>query len=384
MKKIILLLLCAAMLLCGCTQVELPSPEDDTSSSTIPTASGEPSEPTGSPVPEDQETMVTASLLSQAIVDTFYGDENEEVRSVLEYDQDYNLIGVKMYQEDRLACEITYDKDPTRPLVELTYYGEEGEDAERTEYTYNDQGLILSCVSDFDAMYYTYDEDGRLLTEAWEGREIRYTYDENGNNTRIEEYCDGEWDCTRLYRYDAEGKLVGSSYNSNYGYSTSTYDDFGNLLETFSGEGDQLTGDEITLRYENTYDNGKLVDVKIYQGEVLDAHQQYDDAGNQTLYITYHGDGGREAYREEKDYDENGRLTRYLVRYSDGEMSYANTTTYNYDENGLLICMSEYYYDELVTQYTPVYEAVDVTEEMAEKIAKVTEQIFTLPDNSPD
>ena len=393
MKRIFILLLCAVLLLCGCAQSENPAPTESTSPSTspstCPTDSSKPSDPSDSTDPsipsdpsdpEEQENMVTASLLSQTARYNFYGDETEEVLSILEYDQEYNLVGVKMYQGDLLVCEITYDNDPSRPLVELTY-DDEGEEFYRTEYTYNEQGKVLSCISDFSETYYTYDENGRLLTEAWEGREIRYAYDDNGNNVSIEEYCDGEWDCTRLYYYDDEGKLFSSSYDSNDGWSNSSYDDYGNILETFSGEGDQLSGDEITTSYENTYDNGKLVDVKIYENDVLDAREQYDHAGNQTRYITYDGDDDQENFRIEWDYDDNGKLTRYLVRYVDGEMGYENTTTYNYDENGLLTCMSEYYYDELTAEYTPVYETVEVTEEQAEKIAKVAEEIFVVPDD---
>jgi YD repeat-containing protein len=369
MKKIILLVLCAALLLCGCAKTDHADPTNGSTPSTTPTDSTTPSDPT------EQEKTVTASLLSQAVLCDFNGDETWETKSVLEYDEDYNLIGVKMYQGELLVCEITYDKDPSRPLVELTY-DDAGEESFRTEYTYNEQGKELSCSSYFGETRCTYDEAGRLLTEAWEGREIHYAYDHNGNNVSIEEYCDGEWDCTRLYHYDDEGKLVDSEYKDADIRITSTYDEYGNLLETYCG-------DEIETYYENTYDNGKLVDVKIYENDTLDAHEQYDFAGNKTLYITYNGDGDQEDFREERDYNDNGKLTRHLVRYSDGEMGYENTTTYDYDETGLLTCMSEYYYDELITEYTPVYETVEVTERQAEKIAKTAGEIFLMPDNSP-
>lgn len=396
MKKIIALLLCTVLLLCGCTKGENPGPTEDHTHSTSPsteptedsvpdnsTEDSTPDNPTEDSAPSDPtepENTVTVSILRETILNNFYGDETKEVKGSFEYDEDYNLIGVKMYQDDLLVCEITYDKDPSRPLMELTY-DDEGNELFRTEYTYNEQGNILSCIDDYGEDYYTYDENGHCLTEILGSREIHYTYNEDGNIVSKEEYLNGEWDSSSQYSY-SDGLLSASNSFHGERCNTSKYDAYGNILETITSEGDQLTGDEMITYYHNIYDGDKLMEVDVYQDDLLKAQHRYDHAGNQTLYITYNGNNDEENFREEADYDDSGRLIRSLTRYQDGDMGYENTTTYYYDGDGLLACMSQYYYDELTYEYIPVYEIADVTQEQAKKILQTSEKIFLIPDNS--
>lgn len=339
-----------------------------------------------STAPVKTEEKVSVSLLTKAKITDFFHEENEVTDCTLIYDEDYNLLGAKMYQGQRLVCEITYDKDPSRPLVEQTY-NDEGNKNYRVECTYNANGDELSYAYYYgdelgEAYHYTYDEHGKLLTETYSDTEIRYAYDAEGNILSVETYRDGQRLDSRTYTY-RDGKLVEESYVSNGYWSVRTYDAHGNVVTVIAGDEETLPGEETVTNYHNTYADGKLVEAKAYQDDVLVSHRRFDSAGNETLYVSYMDEDGAESYREEADYDENGRLIRYFCRYDEGwEMCGENTTTYSYGDDGMLCGMRYYSYEKLLEEYIPIYETVTVSAAQAEKIAKVAEKIYLPTDDS--
>lgn len=376
MKKhfLLLLALVMALSLCACDKTDDPKP---TSGTTVPTA------PTK---PVKKEEKVSIPLLTKAKIIDHFGEETETTECILTYDDDYHLIGVNMYQGLRLVCQITYDKDPNHPLVEQTY-DEEGNEVYRVEYAYNENGDEVSYayyIGDElgEEYHYTYDEQGKLLTETYSNVEIRYTYDADGNILSEDTYRDGVRTDGRSYTY-RDGKLAEQRDDCDYFWSIRTYDGYGNMVTLTEGNMDTLPGEEIITEYRNTYESGKLVEVKAYQDDRLISHRRCDSAGNDTLYVAYMGEGGAESYREEADFDERGRLIRSFFWYDEGwGMCGENTTTYTYGNNGALTCMRYYSYEELLDEYVPVYETVTVSTEQAATIAKTAEKIYLIPDYS--
>jgi YD repeat-containing protein len=142
--------------------------------------------------------------------------------------------------------------------------------------------------------------------------------------------------------------------------------------------------------YQNTYDKGKLTEVKAYRDGKLNSYSEYDADGNEILSISYHTDNGEEAFRCEYTY-ENGKLMA-KVFYHEGE-PYREEYTYNaagklteykwgdnrhvitYDEAGNPIGIKCYENDELRSEYTLTYENVTVSKEMAEKLETVVADV---------
>jgi YD repeat-containing protein len=382
MKKWLAFALALVMLfsLCGCPKTDDPKATDNSTESTAnnatdPTTSTDPTNNNGDEN-TDKEEKVTVSLLNKVVFKDIYDDEYTTTEKVPEYDENYNLIGVKTYRDGVLYSETTYDKDPSRPLVEQLVEQDFTEDGieYRKEYTYDKNGNELTYTEYDDEgeilwqSTKTYDKDGNLLTEVDPYREKHYTYDASGNKLSRDDFYEGEWECKWLYTYTEDGKPESSIYNSNDSWSVSTYDYYGNILEITQGFGDELTGDETTTYYHNVYDNDTLVEVNVYQDDVLIGHRQYDSAGNETLYITYYVDGTEQS-RDEHAYDENGKLIRSFSSYADGDlMIWEFETIFTYNDNGDLIDISGYYYDELDSQSTLTYETITVPKEQAEKI----------------
>lgn len=299
------------------------------------------------PAPEDEN--VTVPLLTKANITNIYEDEEEKAESVLEYDQNYNLIGNKTYQDGKLVNEITYDKDPYRPLVDQDY-DEDGNKSERREYTYDKDGNQLS--------YTKYNEDGEV---DWK---YVYTYDEDGNMLTEQSYTDDEMD-----------------YEITY-----TYDEHGNLLTERNENGEE----DWENTYENTYENGKLTEVKAYCDGTLSGVTQYDSDGNEILSIRYFDEEeesraeytyengklvtsvdywyGEESSRCEYTYDEDGKLIQEYACYNG---SYEHKLTLTYNDNGNLVSMSRYSDGELVSEITLTYESVTVSKDIAKKIEKL-------------
>lgn len=351
---------------------------------------------------EEESKKVTASLLTELVMIEKNSDgDNDTMKAVLEYDEDYNIIGAKTYQNDTLLMEATYDKDMNKPLVQQEY-DEDGSKTNHREYTYDDDGNELTnYYYDEDGEInwgyeYTYDADGNILTEKVYGEEgleseVTYTYDADGNMLT---WTQSDGDRT-VYTYNADGLLekeVSYYYDGEPGsWVTYTYDDHGNKLTQTNGYGADENTSTTSYTYENTYDGDKLVEVKEYCEGELTSHSKYDADGNQILSVSYWS--GEETYRTETTY-ENGKVSKEAT-YSSGDLTYCQENTYNangklternitysdgetmrqvytYNDSGDLASMKSYDGDELDGEYTLTYETVTVSKDVAKKIAAIT------------
>jgi antitoxin component YwqK of YwqJK toxin-antitoxin module len=293
--------------------------------------------------------VVTTGKLTEVVEVWMPGTEYTfNHKATIEYDDDNNVIGTKIYYGGRLDFEATYDKDIDKPLLELVY-DKDGKVNDRTEYTYDTNGNCLERNTT------STNSDGETKTYKYV-----YTYDGYGNLLTQKQYVNGELSLEDCYTYDSHGNRL-SWYCSGY-------------------------DGPFQVIYQNTYDKGKLTEVKAYRDGKLNSYSEYDADGNEILSISYHTDNGEEAFRCEYTY-ENGKLMA-KVFYHEGE-PYREEYTYNaagklteykssnrgygiaYDVSGNPTDIKYYENDELRSEYTLTYENVTVSKEMAEKLETV-------------
>ena len=282
---------------------------------------------------------------------------------------------------DALGFFVDYDKPsntaviisrqaftPAEYLTEENTYRNNSGYSSRTVYTYNEEGRMLSQVTENGqnswSYTYSYDELGRMTEQTYRSsyvneeetsvygsttvyaydrwglpasetetatgdsvNTVAYEYDEQGRLIRRTDTSNAGTDET-LYEYDGQGNLVKETYASEdgYGYTTETvYDQEGNCIQERG-----LLADG-TVSYENvyTYQNGLLLkNVYIGSGDYISVTScEYDGEGrvvHQRINSPY---GQTDTYSE---YDEAGNVIR--SEYTDGGIR--NVTTYEYNERG--------------------------------------------------
>lgn len=350
MKKLLALVLAIVMVLslCACTKPGNPNTGDNSNNNSTGNNN---SNNNGNGENDEKDEKVTASLLTKVVITNNYEDSKEIMTGVMEYDADYNVIGSKAYLDDKLYNELTFAKDPNRPLVEQ-YYDEDGNPGERAVYTYDEDGNQLTHTS--------FNEDGEV---DWK---YVYTYDKDGNQLSKKSYSGDELEYEIVYTYDEHGNMLSET------------NEIGDWCNTF----------------ENTYKDGKLTQVKRYTDGTLSGCTQYDGDGNEILSISYDDEEesertestyengklikvvsytyGDESYCGEYTYNEDGKLTQQLRKYSD---EYVFKTINTYNDNGDLIGIVNYDNEKVVAEITLSYKTVTVSKEQAEGILNVQDML---------
>lgn len=316
----------------------------------------------------------TGKLTEMVILDD---DGDTRHKYTFSYDDNHNIIGEKLYEYGVLYIEKTYNKDIDKPLQEVIYEG--GKVQFQAEYSYDANG---NCLEEKSTLF-----NG----EARISRTIK-TYDANGNVLTEKEYEGDELFCDYTYTYTATGKMatkveVRYEENTEHYNTAFAYDEHDNLLSrtTVSNYGTS------TDTYENTYDeNGKLVEVQVYNDGTLKTYKKYDTDGNLLVKSRYDYEGN-EDNRIVYTY-ENGNLVKE-VSYSGDEECTVEVRTYNaegnlielsytdlsgtwckvytYNQNGAVTGTKLYRNDELYEECFLIYENVTVSKETAEKMEEV-------------
>lgn len=353
MKKLIALMLVIVMALslCACgkddsadpTQAPTSAPTDPADPTTGGENNGENGNENGGTAEEGNFSLMTDVLFR-------YGDSDEETMKVeLEYDENYCIVGAKLYNGEALSGEVVFDKETTNILSQ-------------TEY----EGGVLA-------------------------RTYTYTYDSKGNElTSVTTDAAGEVTYSKTSTYTAEGWL--ETTKDNYSWETYTYDEYGNALTYRSGSGDEVWSD---TSYENSYADGKLTEVKTYQDGRLRRSEHYDADGNMVEECDYDEDGtvwsrdtftyengklmlrviffeGEESSRYEYTYNAAGQLTEKRA-FEEGEPQGSEVYTY---ENGSLTDVKLYDHEELEGQYILSYKKANVSEKQAEKLLALYETVL--------
>lgn len=204
---------------------------------------------------------------------------------------------------------------------------------------------------------YEYDEKGRPILQKDAGGTISLEYDEQD---RIVKRVRTWWtqNDTTWYAYDEEGNLIEQIYKpadmNFWDKYTWEYNEYGDVIkrtiQTISLEGNsQNIVDTVVHTYGNKeYDeNGNLTKV-VYGNGSYDAYE-YDEAGNEIKYTSYHAANDFVIFYY--TYDENGNMTEYRREDETGITGYMYTIydaygneleRRNTDKNGNLTSLSIY------------------------------------------
>lgn len=334
MKKLLLLLLSAALLLslCACDKQKDESDQSDQSSEAVVTDA------------ETAKSLLAEGKIQEAHKLLFFSSEKEAKELLKKFTVVYTQELV--YYSDNYPESVlnsitrTYD-DRGNLLVE-----ENGDT--KTTYTYDEKGNVLSKQTESGETVFTssftYDSEGRKTSHTEEqkrdGRIISKTtqtmeYDKYGNITkRVTEDSFG-FSNTYLveYTYDSEGRILTSKNNTGFDEEkTYTYDDRGNLIEIC------VDGED---KFIYTYDENNNLLSEEYKGAYRDAWDYiykytYDSMGNKTSeYLKEIGNQSEETY--ERTFDDKGNLLKQVHSYRSGRIEKDTTDEYTYNEKGLQI-----------------------------------------------
>jgi len=224
------------------------------------------------------------------------------------------------------------------PRIRIIHYDADGNLADRTEYAYDENGVLLkrTVTDDSDAVIReeVYDELGRLMTNVdYENGAVvsstSYEY-ENDAQTRpmVTAYC------------DADGTV-----NS---YRVYERDSYGNMITLTIYDGYDTVADAYTYDYE--YDSeGRMLSQTIYgDGSYSREHYELDADGNIVKTTYSYAEGGNLRH----DPSDAEKAAVVWTEISESEQSVVN----EYDENGDRIRTFGYYEGMPTTSFAYEYD----------------------------
>ena len=221
-----------------------------------------------------------------------------------------------------------YRYDASGNLISYQIYYPERNTRDRTVYTYDENGNILTSVTthmdgSFSESRYEYDDNGVL-------RKITLTvsFGDDYSYSDMNEYQSVSW-------YDETGRLyLQQHFNNKELYMETDYDGEGRILETRRNEDGKIY---VSVRNEYDSDNHLIRSIDLNsRGEILFAYQnEYDSKGNIIEYSFFDTSAKKMVLfsKMEYQYDEFGNMTCRKAWHqhpdSDGEMFLYNETGYD-------------------------------------------------------
>lgn len=286
---------------------------------------------------------------SGAYLNYSYDDENKTISTESSVEtttsQTYNdaLMTVSSTDEEGKTTEYTYDKY-YRTLTETS-------DGKTVTYTYDAKGNVLSEVSDdedAEKTYYKYDTNGNVIRQQT-GKNYTYSvYNDNNElviSASLKENYKGDipsqynadLDCFDTVTYTYENGLLVKSVDSKSNETvTYLYDDYGNTIKTTTLT--ETDNESKIVTVDSTYDLfGNVLTTK--SGDETSSYI-YDKAGR-TLLANEKGDCTRTIYDDlgrtvqeisSEDYDSSKDGLPTENTYSDTNAGH----TYKYAANGTL------------------------------------------------
>lgn len=223
--------------------------------------------------------------------------------------------------------------------LEMTY-SQDGDIHEKTEYHYDDKGLINESI--------IYGEEDEALE--------RRTIDKDDKGNIISEtihYLDGS--CDKIsYIFNEAGKLVERITTNDDDeiearekfYFT---DDIPTKLEKYNEEG------KLIYTQDDIVENGKLKERKIWtseDGEILTRITKFNEAGQRESELIYDNQD-KLIERNNYELDENGRI----VKITEENRQKKNVTILSYDDAGRITSQEETdLNDDLVSSIDRIYD----------------------------
>ena len=217
-------------------------------------------------------------------------------------------------------------------------------------------GTINADGTTYGVTNYEYDEKGRPILQKESGGTVSLEYNEHDQIVKRVRAAWGQNDTT-LYTYDEQGRLIEQIFQSDgtsiWDKYTWEYNEHGDVIKrtiqtTFGFLDPPDNTDTVVDVYVKEYDaNGNLTKV-VYEDGSYTAYE-YDEAGNEIKYTSYHAANDFVIFYY--TYDENGNMTEYRREDETGITDYMHITYDAYgnelerrdtDKNGNLTSISIY------------------------------------------
>ena len=183
-----------------------------------------------------------------------------------------------------------------------------------------------------DGIQYTYDEKGRLIQQVYEdGVAVTYQYDNDGALASVTDSSSG---ITTRYFYDYTGRATkytetGEDFSHTVAYTYNSDNNLSQLVETVNGT---------TYTTSYTYDKDNRITAKTTNG--ITEEYTYDALGRLTQQVIKNGD----AVQQTKTYtykSGTSGTSSQIATYTVASGAYSVTYTYQYDDNGNIISISD-------------------------------------------
>lgn len=210
----------------------------------------------------------------------------------------YDAAGRIISKTDQNGDVITFDRDEVGRIVTRHYYGNDGIEDYRYDYTYDKLGRLLTGTNAYGTVTMTYDAAGRITSSDQNGTTVTYSHDVV-NRTRTINYPSG---ASFTETFTLRDKIASIDHTiSEINVAEYTYDALGRPVNRALGNG-------LNIRYDYNA-NGWVTGVSHRNGETefLGFDYGYDKEGNR-LFTSRTGDPSKS---EQYEYDDAQRLTRF-------------------------------------------------------------------------
>ncbi len=198
----------------------------------------------------------------------------------IEYDENYNLSKIVYYQQGEVYNITEIKCDNENRITDMIYSNVTQHD----EYKYNENGKLTEHIFNWGSgeqirvtkTEYVYDENGLLAKSMHDNSVTIYEYDESGIRTKEILYIDGTESRYMIYEYDGNGNIKSkTTYNGNSDAElmryTYKYDSNNNLTEYAFADNHES---EVIC-----YGDYTCVEVSPEQAEALNRQQKFFTIG---------------------------------------------------------------------------------------------------------
>ena len=230
-------------------------------------------------VPTDSGEMVKVWLVGGFSVAEEGGLPSMNAK--IEYDENYNLSKIVYYQQGEVYNTTEIKCDNENRITDMIYSNV----IQHDEYKYNENGKLTEHIFSWGSgdqikvtkTEYVYDENGLLEKSVQDNNVTVYEYDENGVRTKEILYMDGTESRYTIYEYDSNGYIKSKiTYNSNSDAEliryTYKYDSNNNLTEYAFADNHES---EVIC-----YEDYTCVEVSPELAEALNRQQRFFTIGN--------------------------------------------------------------------------------------------------------
>ena len=344
MKKLLIIILALVTVFCAVACTDNNDVSDNTSKNDF-------SEKASSNICNKAKAPIEKGDAEGAYKLLYSSEQTDEIRAMID---DFKIIATREVYKyagssfDSVVADRTFDSKGN-VLTDNT-------SSKKYEYTYDDKNRVVFEKHIYSngevTISYAYDDEGRVIKIENNDPRQKYhyieerEYDKYGNETKRTRKYDGITDVSEhKYTYDEKGNIIKDEYPDDVFAPVIeyVYDDSNRVIERKVGVDKYLfVYDEKGNLLSETYDS--YHDMNEYRNEFT-----YDINDNKTKEI--YTEDGKTVETYEREFDSASRLLKEVhIKY--GRETEKETTTFEYNEKGLLITKKTTRVDTETVQYS--------------------------------